>query len=527
MAGHSNMATASASVASPVRVVAPLVSLHHVDMRTVPAAPAGYLTRVPPPAIPELTGVSEAMFARLKATAAHNLQAPRNPFPIPESAAPLTPTLLTGFSGMTDSGTIAPYFGTGAQPSDMGLGASPFYVMQGVSTSFAVYNTAGKLQTGWPKTFQQFFGIPNPGACTPHNSPYTADPRVIYDSTSQRFIAAAFEAEGAYINSCPFRSYLWLAVSATPDPTKSWHIYSFNLGTGGLVSDFPQLGVNSNGIYFGANMFNTSQYYQYAEIFGIDKTLAVNGSPVTMHGFSQLADNNGVLVDTVQPVQTIGNDPGVEYFVNSYNINSGDYLCSAGCNGAIVWAFAGVTGTPTLTKAHAPTQNYFLAPNANQPGCVRCIDTNDTRISATPVFRNGNIVFSLNTGVYNGTTVVPGVLSEVIKPTLGGKTVTGATSVSQRLTSYSGSQAAMYGAPMPDAAGNIFLVFDTMGGRLDPSIAYRRNLEAPLMMKQGATYTQDNRWGDYSAASYDGTYIWLAGEYSPNYDWSTWIGKTR
>src|SRR2546423_319264 len=80
-----------------------------------------------------------------------------------------------------DSATICPYFG-GCEPPDMALAASPSWVLQGVNTSIAVYNTSGALQPGWPKNSQLFFGIPNPSpaGCSP-SGPFTSDPRAFYD----------------------------------------------------------------------------------------------------------------------------------------------------------------------------------------------------------------------------------------------------------------------------------------------------------------------------------------------------------
>jgi len=100
------------------------------------------------------------------------------------------------------------------------------YVFQGVNTSFAVYNTSGTLQTGWPKNALSFFGVPNPGACDPAG-PFLSDPRAFYDANHGRFWAATLQVEGAFgLNSCPFKTLYWIAVSKTSDPRGVWNVYA-------------------------------------------------------------------------------------------------------------------------------------------------------------------------------------------------------------------------------------------------------------------------------------------------------------
>src|SRR5205807_2899774 len=58
--------------------------------------------------------------------------------------------------------------------------------------------------------------------------------------------------------------------------------------------------------------------------------------------------------------------------------------------------------TISVSGAIISTKTYIVPPNADEPGCSGCVDTNDTRISGTPVFQKGLISFSLNTGLNNG-----------------------------------------------------------------------------------------------------------------------------
>ena len=524
--------------------VARLVSMHTVDMASVPAETANSL-RQPPRVMPLLTGTSPAVYAERKVAAVHNPNAPVDtlPFPNSDSTSPLTPGLTSKFKGMADSASTCPYFG-GCQPPDQVLAASPSWVFQGVNTSFAVYSTTGTLQSGWPKSAQNFFGVPNPGSCDSRGA-FVVDPRGFYDPADGRFWAIILQDQGSFrIDTCPELALVWIGVSQTSNPNGKWNIYSFDMRNGTTnATDFTQAGFDGQAVYFSGNMFNQIGYnYQYAEVFAASKALMEAGSTnVTAQGFTQLKAN-GVLVDSVQPVETQalgGAAPGAELLLSSFNINSGGGNCSSGCSGVVAWAFANPLTTPSLTQMVVPTSKYTLPPQADQPGCKACLETFDTRISATPVYNNGKISFALETGVNNGTQVVPGILWGQVKPTLSGGAITGATLFQQGILSFTGDTAASFGALMPDKNDNLFMVFDRMSSTLDPSIKYTARLstdplgkfETPQFLIKGTAPTKDVNWGDYEAASYDGSTtnnVWFSSEYSsPGTDWSTFIGETH
>jgi len=517
-----------------------LVSVRTIDMRSVPAATAqSYLLR--PRVIPFRAGVDPATYQRMKSSAEFNFRAPTNRLQLDENlpAGPLLPTVASSFQGMADSGTVCPP--SGCQPPDQALAASSLFIMQGVNTSFDVFNTSGVSQTGWPKAARSFFGVPNPGPCNP-NGAFMSDPRAFFDPNTGRFWVAMLQVDGPAINdTCSPLTKYWIAVSATTDPRGAWHIYAFDMSGGtSNFADYTTFGFDQSAVYFSGNMFSqiTGQF-MYDEIFGANKTKMASGLAVTAHGFNHLAIG-GVDVDTVQPVeteQTTG--PGVELFVNSLNMNFGGGLCSGGCTGVAVWAFANVLTTPTLSGLLVPTKNYFLAPNANEPGCVRCIETIDTRISGQPVVSGGNIYFALETGVFTGTSVVPGVFWGELKPTLSAGKITGGSVVQSGLESFTGTRAASFGALTLDKTGDVLMVFDSMSSTLNPGIYVTGRkptdvlgtLEAPATLQAGVSFTLNSRWGDYEAASYDGftdNKIWVAAQYAPaDNDWATKIGQVH
>src|SRR5262249_36242528 len=159
---------------------------------------------------------------------------------------------------------------------------SPHWVFQGVNTAFAVFDTNGHMQPGYPVFMGDFFGVPNPGDCA-GNVPFLSDPRAIYDPNDDRFIAAALEVEGVPgVNDCPFNTTYWIAVSRTNDPRGAWNVYAFDMSLNTTNNaDFTQIGIDDKGLYFSGDMFNfDGTAFEYEEIFGVNKAQMEAGQPV-------------------------------------------------------------------------------------------------------------------------------------------------------------------------------------------------------------------------------------------------------
>jgi hypothetical protein len=308
-------------------------------------------------------------------------------------------------------------------------------------------------------------------------------------------------------------------------------------------------------------MFNQEgTAYEYAEIFGASKAKMEAGQPVVAHGFFNLTvtgPGGAFLVDTVQPALTedrTGRGPGAEFFVDTFNGFDpvSGHGCSSdadSCRGLAVWAFRNVTSNnPSLTFAYVGnTKAYSFAPPADQTTCTECIDSSDLRISATPVERGGNLYAAWETGVNNGTQVAPGIVWSQLAVGAPDHSVF-ASQTRGGYYNFSGDNAVIYPALMPDAAGHLFMVFDRTSSTVNPEVRLTlrlgSNFLSPgLLIKAGeAPYRADRcgndipvcRWGDYSATSYDGfstDNVYFAGQYSnaPTFsrNWGTWIGRVR
>lgn len=545
-------AAVPAAVAQPI--TGHLLNMHTVTMANVPAEKPGAASQHPA-ALPSLHGVSQQTYLQRKAAAAQNANAPKTSSLYHQaSSGPgiKTPAPTVKFPGMADSASICPYFG-GCAPPDMALAVSPNWVVQGVNTSFAVYTPAGTLQAGWPKAAQSFFTIPDPGSCDP-NGPFTFDPRAFYDPADGRFWVTISQVEGApglgIAPVCNFLSVYRVAVSQTNNPNGAWNIYEFDMANGSTnAAVYTQMAVDGQVVSFSGNLFDANGgAFVDAEAFQATKAAMEGGKAVTPHGFAGFTLNS-IKLDTVQPVGVVTADaPRASLLLASENINFGGGNCVNGCNQLAVFAIAHPgTSSETITRQVITTPTYTLAPFADQRPCVECIDTGDTRISATPIYRNQLISFALDTGVNNGFQAVSAIFWGQMFVTLDDTGNLTRVSVLQLGTVVFGLDASAFdGALMPDNDGNLFMVFELSGESIAPESAYlsrRVTYNHGLFHDGGVTLGSTGTvysscpqpspcpWGQYEAASYDGPgtdNIWLAGQHSgTNGDWATEIGETR
>lgn len=493
------------------------------------------------------------------------------------SVSASTPGASSSFIGQQASSVTCSYFVHGCNPPDMGLAASPGFALQGVNTQWAVYDTAGNVEPGWPVSAQSFLGAANVTCDPTHlNQPFLSDPRALYDPVDQRFWAAMLQVEGAIgiATSCPVFSAYYIAVSQTSDPRGKWNVYEFEMGMGQLphgepaVADFTQIGINSDAVYFSANMFSQDgNFYDYAELFEANKARMEKGlGNFTADGFFNLqatgpgtGSTGPFLADTVQPTVNLDGSAGAgEAFVDTFDgpdpVNG--HFCGFfgggfrdSCSGLAMWTMTNPTAhdkggpAPTLAGTYVPTQPFVFPPPADEPGCSVCVDASDLRIGGTPVIRNGVLYAAWETGTNSGVGTTPGIIWAQVDLASVGTTLTG-------YYNFSAGEAASYPTLMPDSNGNVTMVFEHMGPKVDPETRYVTKSAsgnfsgAGVLLKAGEDPYRPGlcgssalpvcRWGDYEATSFDGTgHIWFAGEYANTFNpnapqfgrnWGTWIG---
>jgi hypothetical protein len=378
---------------------------------------------------------------------------------------------------------------------------------------------------------------------------------------------------------CAFKSAYYISVSQTSDPSGPWNVYEFEMAGGtDFGADYTQIGLNSDGVFFSANMFENAGSGFFAEIFEANKAQMERGQgDFTAAGFRRLqgtgpgttAKTGPFLADTVQPILDLNQARGDRRTSKSGGADGlfldtvdgpdllNGHLCTSpsdACQGLVVWRMSNPTAhdnggpAPTLTATYvADTKPFSFPPAADQPSCNQCVDANDLRIPATPMMRDGTIYAAFGTGLDNGTQVVPAV--EWAQVHLDGHEA----DVQTNYFTLPGDTAATYPALMPDPAGHVVMLYERMGHTVFPETRFtfrtseQPNFSAPgRLLKAGeASYRPTLcgtkalpvcRWGDFEAASWDGQgRIWFAGEYTNTHtdpatspwfgrNWGTWIG---
>jgi hypothetical protein len=564
------VATAGAheTMAKTVRVTAQRVSARAVtssprvvDVASVPQGKASS-SRARRTARPFLSPLGAAGLKTAKADAAANAASATQVIQA-MPRRPRTPAgVLQGIDGMKDSETVCAPFG--CQPPDHAIAANAKTVVQVVNTSLAIYNPEKGKAKGRPVDLARFFRVPapTPKGCDPDDEdlPFLADPRAFYDPSTKRFVVAALQVEGApgfgVAPDCDFVSRYWVAVSKNDNPGGKWFIYAFD--TSSIVAprgaaDYTQLGFDSEAIFIGGNEFDSvGGDYNGAWTLAIPKATAEAGGAIpSVSGFGGYEANDGTsdrLLDTVQPVASLGDGsggPAGEILISSFNesVSESKVVLFLFSN-ALEQQSSGQTLSQVVLDGLDP---YSQPPLADDfPDCVDCLETIDTRISATPVYMHGMVYATHDSALDNGDDTNANVQWMIIKPEIDQPTsgctlcttLTGGTTLADSgFITYPGSTDTWFGVIQPDREGNPFIAFEfgSTTAALPPSSAYVARRVTASSFDEGtlltlATNGSDNfRWGDYEAATFDGwdsNNIWVATQYSDvTRDWGTHLDK--
>ncbi len=492
-----------------------------------------------PQHLPYLTYLSPSDYAKAKAGAKTAASAPGG------VSTPLAP--VSTVSSPSPSLTFQGQSEVNATPPDMGLASGNNFVVQFVNTYLAVYTSTGTLAAG-PTLSNTFFGVPTTN--------FQSDPRVVWDSANGRFIATIADIEGE-TNNNPQASTLYIAVSATNDPTGSWTIYKVNTlwsGNPPGFTDFPNVGIDANDLYYTGNIFGFGQNGKFqgsfVEWINLKQLEASQGGYVGVSVMSlRTATGSGF---SVAPAITYG-QPRAELLVSTDPSAPGYYY---------IWSISNPDSAPAiLTYVRLGGPGFSIPPAANQPNNgaqsgVQTIDTGDERVASQPVYRNGVLYFAFTTGYNNGSTarvaavrwmeVNIGLQSGDVHCTSLPNTCADLQTASIRdtgLIGYTGTYDAYNPALAVDADGNFLLTYSISATTAHPYVAVlgRRITTPPGQINSavavyglGATvpFYSQFRWGDYSAAVLDptsctaqGCYrIWFSNMYvNGSGNWATTI----
>jgi hypothetical protein len=436
---------------------------------------------------------------------------------------PNAPVLSTNFNGINYTGSF---------PPDPVLAAGPTNLVLMTNGSVTIRNKAGTLVAS--TSLSAFFSSVRAA------SENTFDPRVVFDTGSNRFFLSAtgmIDTPSCTAGTCV--SHFFLAVSKTANPTTTgfgdWYFYAFDATLDGATpttnwADFPGLGVDSNVVVLTANMFTfKDEFFQKAKIRILDKAVLITGGSVTWTDFFGMRDPvTGFTSFTLQPALTFGS-PGTFFLVSASQT-------SGSCN-LVVWGVQSPLSSPTLSARTATASGTCdVPPNAKQLGGGTPLDTGDTRL-LNAVYRNGSLWTAHSIQMNFGSENVSAI--RWVQINLGNWP----TSVSLAQDDTFGQDGFWYFYPaiMVDASNDLAIVFARSGasefasarytGRLSTDAA--STLQASALLKAGAATYQRldsgaNRWGDYYGIGLDPSdgSFWFLGEYAAaSSEWGTWVAR--
>ncbi len=516
---------------------------------TEPRAP---LPRLRPPALKSLGAANGSTLA---ATPARSLA--------------ISPSSAVGFNALSHRDQRLAYSGNqfSVEPPSPSVAVGNGYLLEGVNNAVQVYSLTGAPAIPTVVASNQLFGV---GPAVDWNTGiygvYLTDMRVYYDQGIDRWFVVQRSQDNDIYGNYLYKSHLYLAVSATGDPTGDYNIYlmdTTNFGHPGCpcIADYPQIGSDQYGFHIAFNEFNASgSYFVDAAVLSLSKAALAAGNPSPNAYRFYIPYTTGYEF-ALQPATTPPGAAnflaagGLEYFVSSI---------SYGSSSVALWALRNTSSLATpspnlvLSRIIVPTLYYF-APNfaTQRPGPLpygssffpqrplAYLDGGDTRIQSLS-YAAAKLYLTLQTGVAdeNNKFVVGGayvVLSPVFRNNLlsasvlnqgylmmnGNHLLRPAVAVNPK-----GRGAISVTLTGPDWFPSAALVpFETYATPTTIEVA-----AAGELPEDGFTGYPDfggtgvARWGDYNSAvaASDGS-IWLASQYIGDYlrtdfaNWNTYI----
>jgi hypothetical protein len=280
-------------------------------------------------------------------------------------------------------GADSPY-----NPPDCNGVAGPDHFVELINGRFKVYSkTDGSvLQSMTSGDFWTSSGLTfDPGVID-------SDPRIVYDSSVQRWFASAIDLVPSGESSNRFL----LAVSASADPTGAWHSLAFVADpTEGNIADFPTLGLDANGVYLAAFMFRPRDDADVGQtLVSIPKSDLLAATPTadnrtwfglldsTMYGYVLQPAINFDITAGDCPILAVG-DLGYDWAPYS-NLVSFAVQNAAG------------PGAATLSSPISLNVDTYSIPTSPiQPDGNLTLDPGDTRFSAK-VYRVGDLLYAVH-----------------------------------------------------------------------------------------------------------------------------------
>lgn len=387
----------------------------------------------------------------------------------------------------------------------------------------------------WSKTGASLFGPVDinvlwrgfGGQCEIENA---GDPIALFDAQANRWLVSQFTTASAPYYQC-------IAISATADPTGSYHRYAFLTGQT-LFEDYPHFGVWPDAYYMTTNEFFSASPIGFAGAgnFAFERDRMVAGDPGARMIYVHLDPPSGGLLPSDLDGTQLPPAGGPNYFMEFVDNGNNDLLN--------LYKFHVDWTTPSNSTFTGPTaipvQPFDSnAPNAPQAGTSVRLDSLSDRLMYRLAYRNSGQHETLlaNHTVVGGSNQAGIRWYEV-------RLTQGTPSVFQQGTYAPDATFRWMGSIAMDRVGNIGVGFSASTSTEYPKICYAGRLpsdppgtlgqgEALLVAGTGSQTSTASRWGDYSSLSVDPTddcTFWFTTEYlqsTSERSWRTRIGSFR
>lgn len=400
---------------------------------------------------------------------------------------------------------------TGFIPPDTNGDIGPSHYVQTVNAKYAVYSRTGTLLFG-PANFNTIFSGFG-GICETNNS---GDPITLYDNDADRWLVSQF---GLDFPGGSESYHQCIAISATGDPTGSWHRYDF-FWDDEVFNDYPHFGVWPDAYYMAVNQFDGGTFQWRGQgVAAFERDRMLQGLSAQMVKFDLFAHNPDF--GGMQPADWDGafttdglTPPGL--------FAEWDNAPILGPDDAVrLWDFAVNWTTPansTFGIALEPNHTVVTADvdpgisSVPQPPPGVGLDAIADRLMNRLAYRD---LGSHESIVTNHTVDATGANRAGIHwleiRTPFGDGPDGAPSLFQQGVWSPDSTHRWMGSIAQDGAGNMALGYSVSSTSLFPSIRYavRRPTDALGTLRPeaeaftGTGAATANRWGDYSSMSID------------------------
>lgn len=394
---------------------------------------------------------------------------------------------------------------SGAVPPDTNGAVGPNQLVELVNGTYRVYDKSGTVLQ--QASLQQFWAS---AGAIPQG--FSTDPRVLYDPESERWFASALDFG---FGPPPSSSAYLLAVSNTSDPTQGWQAFEF-----GQTFDFPQLGINGDGIYLVSNPGTAD-----TEVVVIPKGDLLATTPTIANAtfLRTFFGNTGPSPQPAVAFDSSGSEAILGYTPNSLQISSVDSPATA----------------PVLNTEDRQISIPLGAantPGATQKGSTMNIATGNAVFSSSVVMQ-GDKLFGVQTIGLN-----PDQSHAALRWFEIGNPLSAPVVLDSGIISPPGLEV-YYGSIAVNPLGEVVIGFSGSGPNDFPSayaVAGTLNGDVlqfgdPMLLKAGvapATVPSGDptqaRFGDYSTTTYDPadpSHFWTFQEWESASAWSTEISE--